>query len=130
CLQEAISTKGDALIFTTIEDACEKVGYKNAFFSPVFTFNLMQKKAGFGNAILSKHKFSEEQTIFTRLEYKEDFDFDLDDYNIRNFQHAVVDINGKKLNILNQHGHHVHQHKNGDEETKRQCKIIADYTAK
>ena len=127
CLQEAVSTKGDALIFATIEDIGKEAGFDYVFFSPVFDFNLMQKKAGFGNAILSKYPIKDKKTVFTRLEHRDDFDFDLHDYNIRNFQHAVVEVEGKQLHLLNHHGHHVPEHKNGDEETMRQCKIIADY---
>jgi endonuclease/exonuclease/phosphatase family metal-dependent hydrolase len=127
CLQEVVSTKGDALIFSTLEDIAKATNYPYHFFSPVFDFNLMQKKAGFGNAILSKHPIIKEKTVFTRLEHKKDFDFDLDDYNIRNFQHVEVQIEGKTMHVLNHHGHHVHQHKNGDDETMRQCKLIADY---
>lgn len=129
CLQEVVSTKGDALIFTTLEQMQEEAGFDHAFSSPVFDFSLMQKKASFGNAILSRQPFTRTETIFTRLEHKEDFDFDLHDYNIRNFQHATIDVDGKPLHLLNHHGHHVRQHKNGDEETMRQCKIIADYIA-
>lgn len=127
CLQEVVGTKGDALIFTTVEQMQAEANYTHAFFSPVFSFHLMQKMAGFGNAILSRLPFKSEQTIFTRLELKENFDFDSDDYNIRNFQHAVVTVDGTDVHILNHHGHHVHQHKNGDAETMRQCKMIAEY---
>lgn len=127
CLQEAIDTKGDGMMSVTVSDIKQKIGYTHLFFSPVFSFNLMEKVAGFGNAILAKFPISKQNTIFTRLEYKEDFDFDIDDYNIRNLQHAVVEMNGKKVNVLNHHGHHVRSHKDGDAETLRQCKIIAQY---
>lgn len=126
-LQEAVSTEGDALIFATIEDFAKRAAYDNVFFSPVFDFNLMQKQAGFGNAILSRFEFKQTETVFTRLQHKKNFDFDLDDYNIRNFQHAVIDTGDAQLHVLNHHGHHVHQHKNGDAETMRQCGLIADY---
>lgn len=127
CLQEAVSTNGDALILANLKDVEKRVGYEHSFFSPVFDFNLMQKTAGFGNAILSRQPFKSTEAVFTRLEHKENFDFDSDDYNIRNFQHASVEVNGKTLHILNHHGHHIHQHKNGDAETMRQCGVIVDY---
>ncbi|MDQ3123374.1 MAG: endonuclease/exonuclease/phosphatase family protein [bacterium] len=127
CFQEIISTKGDGFIFETLENIKKQLGYEYSFFSPVFDINLMQKTAGFGNAILSKLPFESTNTVFTRLEHKNNFDFDLDDYNIRNFQHASININGQLLHVLNHHGHHVHQNKNGDKETMRQCGIIADY---
>jgi endonuclease/exonuclease/phosphatase (EEP) superfamily protein YafD len=48
-------------------------------------------------------------------------------FNVRNLQHAVIELPGKtELHVLNHHGHHVNQHKNGDDETMRQCGIIAD----
>ena len=127
CFQEVVSTKGDALIFTTIEQIQEGIGLDNSFFSPVFDFNLMNKKAGFGNGIISRFPFSDTKTEFTRLNHKNNFDFDTDDYNIRNFQHVTIELNNKILNLLNHHGHHIHQHKNGDAETLRQCGEIAKY---
>jgi endonuclease/exonuclease/phosphatase family metal-dependent hydrolase len=127
CLQEAVAAKGDAALSITTTELQEKADYPHAFNSPVFSFNLMSKKATFGNAILSKLPFSETNTIFTNLEYTEDFDFDTHDYNIRNLQHVIIDTNGQKLHILNHHGHHVHQHKEGDEQTLRQMKQIAQY---
>lgn len=129
-LQEAVSTTGDALIFATIEDFKKRINYDHVFFSPMFDFNLMQKQAGFGNAILSRYEFKKTETVFTRLQHKTNFDFDLDDYNIRNFQHAIIDTGEAQIHVLNHHGHHVHQHKNGDQETMRQCGIIADYISK
>jgi endonuclease/exonuclease/phosphatase family metal-dependent hydrolase len=127
CFQEVVSTKGDALIFKTLEEIKEEIGLDNSFFSPVFSFNLMNKKAGFGNGIISRYPFIETNTVFTRLEHKDNFDFDTDDYNVRNFQHVTIEVDGRTLNILNHHGHHIHQHKNGDTETLRQCGEIASY---
>jgi endonuclease/exonuclease/phosphatase (EEP) superfamily protein YafD len=40
---------------------------------------------------------------------------------------VVVEVNGKALNILNHHGHHVPTHKNGDEHTLRQMEQITQY---
>lgn len=127
CLQEAVDAKGDAALSITTTELQKTADYPHAFTSPVFSFNLMNKKATFGNAILSKLPFSETNTIFTNLEYTEDFDFDTHDHNVRNLQHAVIDIDGRKLHVLNHHGHHVHQHKQGDEQTLRQMKQIAQY---
>lgn len=64
------------------------------------------------------------------LDKVEDFDFlENTDYNAgRSLQHATVEYQGKSLHILNHHGHHIGSHKNGDEETMRQCGLIADYT--
>lgn len=127
CLQEIISTKGNGALAIPLEKLQVKLGYANAYMSPAFSFNLMNKKASFGNAILSEFPFDIQKTIFTNLEYTEDFDFDSYDYNIRNLQHVQVSVGGKKLHILNHHGHHVRQHKNGDEQTLRQVQQISDY---
>jgi endonuclease/exonuclease/phosphatase family metal-dependent hydrolase len=45
-------------------------------------------------------------------------------------QHGVIELNGKKLHVLNHHGHHIEAHKLGDEETMRQVKQISDYVKK
>jgi endonuclease/exonuclease/phosphatase family metal-dependent hydrolase len=127
CLQEIIDIAGKAAFFPGITELQQVCGFAHAFHSPVFSFNFMQRTAHFGNAILSQLPFESTETIFTNLEYKPDFDFDTDDYNIRNLQHAVIDIGKTKLNILNHHGHHIHQHKNGDTQTLRQMQQIADY---
>jgi len=127
CLQEIISTKGNGALAIPLEKLQVKLGAANAYMSPAFSFNLMNKKASFGNAILSEFPFTVQKTIFTNLEYKDDFDFDSDDYNIRNLQHVQVRIGSKTLHILNHHGHHVRQHKNGDEQTLRQMEQIAAY---
>jgi endonuclease/exonuclease/phosphatase family metal-dependent hydrolase len=129
CLQEAVEAPGVAALSITLSELTMGAPYNHIFFSPVFSFNLMNKTAGFGNAILSEQKAVESQTVFTGLEYKESFDFDSDGGNIRNLQHAVYEVGGKKLNILNHHGHHINQHKNGDAETMRQCRMIVDYIA-
>lgn len=127
CLQEAISTKGDGALAVTIEKLRDYADYPSVFHSPMFSFRLMNKNAHFGNTILSKLQFVDTSVVFTNLVYKSDFDFDSDDYNIRNFQHAIIDVGDKKLHVLNHHGHHVQQHKNGDSETLRQMNQIAEY---
>jgi len=130
CLQEAISMKGKTVLTVSVEQLQERLNYPSAFLSPVFSFNLMNKKALFGNVLLSKEKPSSEETIFTNLEYTDGFDFDTHDYNIRNLQHAQFDVGDKKLHILNHHGHHIGEHKNGDEQTLRQMRQIRDYIEK
>ena len=85
----------------------------------------MAKEAHFGNTILSRLPLLDTETTFTHLHHKANFDLDDDDYNVRNLQHASVIIGGRKLHILNHHGHHIPSHKDGDQETERQCSIIA-----
>lgn len=125
CLQESVSIPGGAVFVVTVEQLQKSCGYMYAYSSPVISFGLMGKEAQFGNTILSKVPFSETDTIFTRLQHKSNFNFDTDDYNIRNLQHVIVTVDGQRVHILNHHGHHIPGHKDGDLETERQCEIIA-----
>jgi endonuclease/exonuclease/phosphatase family metal-dependent hydrolase len=128
CLQEALSIKGGSNggWFLTVDDIKQLYGM-DLVYSPTISFSFMRRKAEFGNAIFVKGKIVDEKTVFTRLEYKKDFDFEGDDYNIRNLLHVTINNNGQKLHILTHHGHHVPSHKRGDEETLRQCNKIVEY---
>lgn len=126
CFQEVVKLPTQDTLFFTALAEFEALGFQS-FFSPVFGFNLMNHTAEFGNAILAKSNFTKTETVFTRKAYVNDMDMLDKDYNIRNLQHVVIQCDTGNLHILNHHGHHIHEHKNGDEETMRQCKIIADY---
>jgi endonuclease/exonuclease/phosphatase family metal-dependent hydrolase len=76
---------------------------------------------------MSRFPSINKNTVFTRGDYNATLDLVDGDYNMRNLQHVELDNNGKPLHILNHHGHHVKQHKNGNDETLRQCGIIAEY---
>jgi endonuclease/exonuclease/phosphatase family metal-dependent hydrolase len=122
------SENPDILCLQEIQAA---IGADHIFMSPVFTLNYMNRKADFGNCIISKYPIKDTETIFTGKQYIADFDFLNHDPNMRNLQHAVLEQPDKsQLHILNHHGHHIHQHKNGDAETMRQCGIIADQIKK
>lgn len=97
------------------------------FFSPLNSVKFDSRNISFGNVIYSSLPFTKRENIFTHGSYKADFDFDVDDYNIRAQQHASVKVNGKQLHILNHHGHHIDAHKLGDDETMRQTAMIIDY---
>ena len=125
CLQEAISLPGDNGLFITVEKLQELCGYAYVYNSSVFSFGLMGKEAHFGNTILSKLPLLDTETTFTRLQHKANFNIDDDDYNVRNLQHVSVVVGNRRVHILNHHGHHIPNHKNGDQETERQCRIIA-----
>lgn len=128
CLQEAISIPGNGAIFISpesLQDQWEKP--TSLFHSAVFSFSFMLREARFGNAIISTLPMIKTETIFTNLVHKPGFDFDVDDYNIRNLQHAIIEIGERRLNVLNHHGHHVPTHKNGNEDTLRQMRHIAGY---
>lgn len=127
CLQEVIELEGKrSAMFATTEEIMEASGLSHIFMSPVFTFNYMKRKAKFGNCIISKFPLTNEKTIFTGKEHVDDFDFLDSDANMRNLQSADIQLpTNEVLHILNHHGHHINQHKNGDNETMRQCGIIA-----
>ncbi|MFM2374616.1 MAG: hypothetical protein RLZZ234_611 [Candidatus Parcubacteria bacterium] len=128
CLQEAVVFPGNENLFiSSLEEITKETGHEHSFFSPSFSFKLMRRTAEWGNAIVSKRALVHTNAQFTRGGVVEDFDMLEDDYNMRNLQHVTVEHNGKPLHILNHHGHHIRQHKNGDDETMRQCGIIADY---
>lgn len=131
CLQEAIDIKqGKSAMYAATEEIQTAINAQNIFFSPVFSFNYMNRKADFGNCIITKLPIIGEHSAFTGKEYIPDFDWLEHDPNMRNFQHATLKTPHGNLNILNHHGHHIDSHKNGDDESMRQCKLIADYIAK
>ena len=130
CFQEAVvfpTEKEGDLFFSTLKKFQKEGNFEHSFFSAAFGFSYMNRTAEFGNAILSKYSFQQTKTVFTRKEYIEDQDLLDGDFNIRNLQHVELKVKGETLNVLNHHGHHIPEHKSGDEETVRQCKMIADY---
>lgn len=132
CLQEAIDLKGgQSAMFVTVEEIQEAMGADYIFNSPVFTLNYMSRKANFGNTIISKFPITQSETIFTGRKYIADFELLNHSPNMRNLQHAVLALPDKsELHVLNHHGHHINQHKNGDAETMRQCGLIAEEVKK
>lgn len=132
CMQEATHVVGGkAAFFITVEEIQALLKADNLFMSPTLSFSYMNRKADYGNAIVSRFPVVEQNTIFTGGEYSAEFDRSERGGNIRNLQHAQIEVSpGKLVHVLNHHGHHIHEHKNGDPETMRQCRIIADYVAK
>ena len=130
-LQEAISFDGNVYsLLGTLEEMQGGLSnpYPELYFSPGISFNFMNKKASWGNAILSRLAMIQNKTEFTHLSFIDDFNFEDYDYNARNFQHCVLKSpSGIKLNILNHHGYHIPDHKNGNSETLRQMKQLAAY---
>ena len=128
CLQEVNDLKGRSgyKFFATLDEIKEGAGFSNAFMSPTFSMRYMEREMSYGNAILSKFPIENSETIFTNLDFKANFDMTLDDGNIRNFQIAEINTKTKKLTVLNHHGYHIKTTKDGDEETFRQMKLIAE----
>lgn len=128
CMQEAVEYDG---IIAGLASSYEKIGsslnLEESFFSPSFSLQLGTKKLSFGNVTYSRIPFSVTDTIFTNGQYVEKFDFDRSDYTIRAFQHTSVEHDGKMLHFINHHGHHINEHKLGDDETLRQTRQIVEY---
>jgi endonuclease/exonuclease/phosphatase family metal-dependent hydrolase len=128
CLQESISFSGDrAGLFITLENIQKDNRLPFAAFGPVFSFNYMNDKARFGNVILSNQPIIKKEIVFTHLEHQDDFVWGKHTSNMRNFVHAVIDVEGKPCNVITHHGYWVKAHKRGGKETLRQMKILADY---
>jgi endonuclease/exonuclease/phosphatase family metal-dependent hydrolase len=91
CLQEAISfNKEDAAVFLTIENIQKKNDLPYAVTAPVFSFNLMNGTAKFSNCILNRWPIQSSEVVFTHQSHKENFDFNEDSGNVRNFIHVVT----------------------------------------
>lgn len=129
-LQEVCSckeTEFQTLNFSSFEDIKAEFPNYNEVLAPTYSFKTMDAEIMFGNAILSKLPILESKIVFTNLGFKKDFNAKYDDYNIRNFVHATVDINGSKLNVITHHGYHVEGTKEGNEETLRQMIMLREY---
>jgi len=128
CMQEVAQIEGKTLGLAVSSDVIAKaLGAEHQYFSPSIDTELGGKKLSFGNAIYSRFLFAQQYTEYTYGQYNENYDLDEDDYNMRAFQHVVVEVGGKKLNLINHHGYHVPEHKNGNEETNRQAQQIIDF---
>jgi endonuclease/exonuclease/phosphatase family metal-dependent hydrolase len=128
CLQEAISfDSGDTGMFFTVENIQQSVDLEFVAFAPVFSFSFMGGIAKFGNCVLSRYPIQKTESIFTHLEYKDNFDFNTDSVNVRNFINATMDIDGTIYHVVTHHGFHVPDHKEGNEETLRQMSALGDY---
>ena len=128
CMQEVNDLEGRSgyKFFATLEEIRNGAGLAEKFMSPTYSARYMERKLSYGNAILSRLPFDSTRTIFTYREFIDDFDVERDGGNIRNLQVAAVNAGGKTLNILNHHGYHIVGTKDGDDETMRQMRIIAD----
>ena len=128
CFQEALRFPGGrSFLFDDIDSIARKAGYAHISFSPHVGYPLMKRTAQMGLAILSKHPLVEVNIIPLRLSYNDDFDLVDSDYNIQSLQHVCVEQGKILFHILNYHGYHIHEHKDGSPETLRQCKLIQDY---
>lgn len=127
-LQEVYESTADTGVFPSLSEVCDEIRFHHKYFSPVYGGSLMGQPVQYGIATISNLELSGGYTEFTNLAYKDDFVFETDDYNIRNFQHVVVhDQNGRPIHVINHHGYHVPGHKNGNDFTLKACRQIAEY---
>ena len=131
CLQEAISFDGGAGMFMTIEDIARISGLDNLAIGPKFSFNYMDGTAIFSNCILAGYPIKKSEVIFTGLSHIENFTFNKYPHvDSRNFVHAILEIDHKLVNIVTHHGHHIPEHKNGNEQTMKQMAMLGEYIDK
>lgn len=129
--QEVLESKADLGFFPSLTEFSKDIRFHHQYFSPFYEFHFMKSNAECGNAVVSNLTLSNPKTVFTNLEHKKNFSLDHDDYTVRNFQHVTVqDQNGKDIHIINHHGYHVPEHKNGNEFTTKACQQIVDYALK
>lgn len=129
-LQEVCSCKDvdfDVFNLSSLEDITREFPNYNEILAPTCSFPAMKYEVLFGNAILSRLPIMDNKIIFTNLEFKKNFDAKSDDYNIRNFIHAEIEINKTKVNAITHHGYHIPKTKEGNEETLRQMIMLRDY---
>ena len=129
-LQEVCSCKDpdfQTLAFSPLEDILASYPYPYEVIAPSFSFEVMNHEVQFANVILSKFPILNNKIVFTSLEFKRFFDTNNDDYNIRNFVHAEIQVNNSKLNVITHHGYHIEGTKEGNEETLKQMVMIRDY---
>lgn len=128
CGQELINYSfGDSIAFAPAELMQKKMKLKNYAFAPLASFKYMEDVATFGNGIMTNNDILSSKIEFTNLGYVDNFNFEKHSYNMRNFIHATLSVNGQKLHILTHHGFHVPHTKEGNSETDCQIKQISQY---
>ena len=128
-LQEVTSSpKGKTSFFDMLQIAEKATSLEHVFFSPTMATQYGEKPIYYGNAILSRYPLANTFCEFTHRTFNPSYEADRDDYNVRNFQHAVVTLeSGARVNLLNYHGYHDRDSKSGGPLTQRHCARIADY---
>jgi endonuclease/exonuclease/phosphatase family metal-dependent hydrolase len=127
CLQEIVDLEGDSGFFATLRDIQAAGSFKHVYSSPTYSFRHMRRIATYGNAILSRRPFIKTYTNFVNLGYTEDFDIDVDDTNIRNFQHVIIEVDQQSLHVVNHHGCRSPQGKLGSKQTMYLMDQLVDY---
>lgn len=131
-LQEVMSSpEGRSDFFDFLQSLQQKINMPHVFFSPTHDYKFNDMPVYFGNAILSETAFQTTHSEFTHQDYKKNYDTKTDTVLSKLFQHAITDISGKKLNLVNYHGHNVRKsEKRGNAETEKHCLQLANYISK
>jgi endonuclease/exonuclease/phosphatase family metal-dependent hydrolase len=131
CFQEAIQVPGGrAMLFDELSEIAQDTHFEHTYFTPCTSWSLMNREAHSGLAILSRLPFLETKDTFLHGSLVSQFDKLTMRDNIQNLQHVTVSHEDRPLHVLNYHGHHVREHKDGNDETLRQCRMIAEYVEK
>jgi len=131
CLQEVIDLPGgEAGLFKSLDDMQAAAGLPYRYFSPVLSFNFMNRTAAYGNAILSRPALSRTETIFTHGTLQKDYDITKHGYNNRNLQHAVMTIKGTPIHVVNHHAYVVRGNKNDSKTSLAQMELVSQYIRK
>lgn len=126
-LQEMLDADIKIGLLPTLNELQQETGYKYRHHAPAYAWNHMHTKAYYGNSILSKLPIEQANVEFVNGVYTDDFHDYESQYNIRNFQHVTLRVDGKLLHILNHHGIHVRGDKRGNDNTLAACQKIGDY---
>lgn len=131
CMQESVEYDGDSAGMVCENSLIAKsLQTDNRFFTPLASMVFGPHDMHHGNVIFSKLPFEDRTSVFTAGVYNPTIDFATDDYNIRAFQHVIINANNKPLHILNYHGYHIDEHKLGNDITLSHSKKILDYINK
>jgi endonuclease/exonuclease/phosphatase family metal-dependent hydrolase len=128
CAQEIQSSLQPNPLIETVQtlEYIKKVGgFKEVFFSPTFSFKVLEEEVQLGNAIFSKYPITERDTIFTNSNYNSHQTVKSYKKNIRNLQLCKITFeNSRQINIANHHGYHE-LNQLGNEKTKESIEKAA-----
>lgn len=96
--------RGSADSFERLKEALKNT-HPYSFYTPTFQMRVDGGQADYGHAIFSKYPLQNTSSEFYRSQYRE-FDFTREDLfnQPRAFQKVDIDLGGKKVRIINNHG--------------------------
>lgn len=123
CVQEL--KHSDAIPFI-LEDIKDRTGLAYHYASPLLGYDHAGYHFNWSNGIISRYPFVDTQTHWVHKQYNPHWNMG-EDFNFRNFQHAVVETDGQAYNLVNYHGYHVSGTKMGNDITMGIMNDIGDY---